>query len=378
MVHPASKRSREAAAIVVAVLACVALLSGSAAAQSCPTIPSADLIADWTGDVDGSDDSGNDYDVDLRNGATAGSEGGVGGDGYAFAFDGTDDIADVEDFPIPDAGTFIFWAMPDAINSVNGLFGTYVDTTAELSARLGSGFTSPTYSPADQLRVNVGSNTTNDLTTTATLNVGEWSMIVVTWDWTNDEYYLYVDGVEEDSSTASRSRPASTEIFAFGGHEYDSGVSGTTDRYFEGLIDNVRMYESVLEECQVEELYEAEYPDADSDEVEDKFDNCLNKANGPNEDSDQVDTDDDGYGNSCDPDFDQDESVSASDFATYLACSGSSPPITGGPTDDPTCEGSDFDGDGSVGAADFAIYLTHSGGDPGPSGLSCAATTPCP
>ena len=104
--------------------------------------------------------------------------------------------------------------------------------------------------------------------------------------------------------------------------------------------------------------------DGDSDLVPDEFDNCVARINGPNEGSNQVDTDVDGYGNACDPDYDNDFGVTAVDFGTFLT-------FFGGPGDE-----TDHDGDGATTAADFGVFLQFFGGVPGP-GLPCAGTPDC-
>ena len=112
--------------------------------------------------------------------------------------------------------------------------------------------------------------------------------------------------------------------------------------------------------------------DGDSDLVPDQFDNCSTVANGPNQGSNQVDSDQDGYGNACDADYDQDgaELVNVPDFSVFLAA------FTGGPT-----TVTDHNGDGFTTVADFSTFLAaFQSGVPqvGPSGLACAGvSTPC-
>lgn len=111
-------------------------------------------------------------------------------------------------------------------------------------------------------------------------------------------------------------------------------------------------------------VVECIFPDQDSDYVKDDQDNCLVEQNGPGQSpANQTDTDRDGYGNRCDPDYDQDNYVGASDFGIFLAC------FDDVSTD---CAGIDTDGDGDVTAADFGVFLTFFGGPVGASGLGCA------
>lgn len=82
------------------------------------------------------------------------------------------------------------------------------------------------------------------------------------------------------------------------------------------------------------------------------MDNCTQTVN-----LDQRDTDRDGFGNTCDPDFDNNLIVNATDLATFK---------TRFFTADPDA---DLNGDGFVNAADLAILKTFFFKPPGPSGL---------
>jgi hypothetical protein len=99
--------------------------------------------------------------------------------------------------------------------------------------------------------------------------------------------------------------------------------------------------------------------DSDGDGIDDDADNCILVANGPvipdAGGNIQLDTDGDGFGNICDPDFNNDLIVNASDLA-YLK--------TVFFTDDPDA---DLNGDGIVNAADLAILKTMFFGPPGPA-----------
>jgi len=84
--------------------------------------------------------------------------------------------------------------------------------------------------------------------------------------------------------------------------------------------------------------------DTDSDTIPDTADNCdlvPNAAAGQPVGAlvSQCDTDQDGYGNACDP---------------------------------------DVNNDGVIGGPDFSPISGNFGGAPGTSGLSCAGTIPCP
>jgi len=92
--------------------------------------------------------------------------------------------------------------------------------------------------------------------------------------------------------------------------------------------------------------------DSDGDGVADSVDNCIEVSNPA-----QRDTDYDGYGNYCDPDFDNNMVVNAKDLAHSKSMFFSTDP------------NADMNGDGNVNGADLAILKDMYFQAPGPSGL---------
>lgn len=93
--------------------------------------------------------------------------------------------------------------------------------------------------------------------------------------------------------------------------------------------------------------------DTDGDTIFDHLDNCTLIEN-----TDQRDTDNDGYGNPCDPDFDNNLIVNASDLAYFKTVFF---------TPDPDA---DLNGDGIVNAADLATLKIFFFKPPGPSAIA--------
>lgn len=108
--------------------------------------------------------------------------------------------------------------------------------------------------------------------------------------------------------------------------------------------------------------------DNDGDGVFNVLDNCSTIANAG---ALGCDTDDDGYGNVCDGDFDQSNTVNANDFSVKFL-----PDFKKGVD---SGIGTDMDCSGAVNANDFSVRFLpqFKSGKPGPSGLHCAGTIPC-
>lgn len=111
--------------------------------------------------------------------------------------------------------------------------------------------------------------------------------------------------------------------------------------------------------------------DTDGDGVFDVLDNCSARANPPP--TQDCDTDDDGYGNFCDGDFNNDYVVNATDFTVRFL-----PDFKAG-TDKAPVDGTDMNCNGVVAATDYIPHFLpqFKQGKPGPSGLHCAGTIPC-
>jgi hypothetical protein len=102
--------------------------------------------------------------------------------------------------------------------------------------------------------------------------------------------------------------------------------------------------------------------DVDSDTVLDVNDNCLTDPNGG-----QCDTDQDGYGNACDGDVNNDGTTDVADYTDIdNNILGTSPP------------GADTDCNGVIDVGDYPRVDNNILNPPGPSGLACAGTAPCP
>jgi hypothetical protein len=123
------------------------------------------------------------------------------------------------------------------------------------------------------------------------------------------------------------------EHFHHGYYRFDFDIGGA---------DNDQMYHVTTEPTGM---------DADLDLIDDAFDNCQLVSN-PN----QVDADDDGYGNACDTDLNNDQVTNAIDLGILRQRFFSADAVA------------DFNVDGVVNAADLGILKTYFFDPPGPAG----------
>lgn len=100
--------------------------------------------------------------------------------------------------------------------------------------------------------------------------------------------------------------------------------------------------------------------DTDGDGILDVGDDCTLVSNPT-----QLDADHDGFGNACDPDFDENGVVNFGDLARMKSVFFGNDPVV------------DLNGDNVVNFADLAILKKSFFKPPGPSGLPCAGNIPC-
>jgi hypothetical protein len=114
--------------------------------------------------------------------------------------------------------------------------------------------------------------------------------------------------------------------------------------------------------------------DTDGDGIVDPSDNCTlvvnNAPTNPVSGCDQLDGDNDGYGNACDVDYNNNGAADPADLSAGLSA-------VQGVSTDPNY---DLNCNGAADPADLSATLSavQAVAIPGPSGLACAGTVPCP
>ncbi len=279
----------------------------------------------------------------------------------------------------------------DAYHSLPGgdaLFS--VDTTITLP--------SATASPSDVIRFSAGSYSVAFSGSTAGIPQGvnvdaltqRGGDLIMSFDVTTvlggityqDEDLVHYDGAGFSMFIQGASAGIDGRLDVDGVHQLDNGnllvsfdVSGTVGGVsFEGAdvleydVSNaawIMAYDAstvpFVTGVNVDAVAAVQAPDQDQDGVADATDNCILHPNGPlipdAGGNIQRDTDGDGYGNVCDPDFDNNLVVGAADLAYFKTRFFSNDPLA------------DLNGDGFAASADLAILKVMFFKPPGPSGL---------
>lgn len=181
-----------------------------------------------------------------------------GGDcvlGKCIQFDGIDDYIDFGDMPIIENKNILtvsFWAKPITLSSLRAMVSKAAALVTENSLVIETGL-----STGNSIILGVGDAATDNyaVTTAGTISAGSWYHVLMAYDGTQtgngNRLKSYINGVAQSMGfvgTIPSSLQATNTNFNFG------RLSNST-RYFNGLIDDVRMYNAVIPTSQIKEQY---------------------------------------------------------------------------------------------------------------------------
>ncbi len=208
--------------------------------------PDNGLVGYWKFD-DGSgssaaDSSGNSNTGTLINGPTW-TTGKIDG---ALNFDGVDDAVQIGTGNLNiSGGTIAFWAYAESFSgTAQYLFG---HATQPWANRI------QLYTDDSSGNLDLGLGDSHNLNSIQNLNTDTWYHITLTWNGTN--YVVYIDGQARANSTY-------TGLSTFEGYADIGNNGNSSDRSaaFDGMIDDVRVYNRALNAAEVLELYNSAPP----------------------------------------------------------------------------------------------------------------------
>ena len=211
------------------------------------------LIAQYDFSGDALDASGNNNDGTVS-GATLVNDRN-GNPSTAYNFDGTDDNIIVAGFPTNyDHYSYCAWVQADSLaqseKAICMQLGLHTGLNASIvSFGLGTTTSNPSYYGRhrfdDNSLTGAGDNNILDL---------NWHFIVSTYD--GDSLKFYVDGVFNNFNLVNTSAAKIDSLFIGCGRAF--GVP--FGYYFKGTIDDIRIYNRELTDCEIEELYSGVNP----------------------------------------------------------------------------------------------------------------------
>jgi len=206
-----------------------------------------DLVSEWTFDIasnPGEDTWGN------NDGTVSGATYKPKADevcvyGGCYEFDGDDyvQIADSQEMRMTQGGTISAWIYPKS----GGYYGRIVDKTTNTGGANGYMF----YIESSNRLNLIINNITNTISSNNAITFNQWQFVVATFDSSGRK--IYVNGVNVAGSGATETEipPNVAGVVAIGNR------AGATDRTFDGLIDDVRIYKAVLSSSQIKQQYVA-------------------------------------------------------------------------------------------------------------------------
>ncbi|MFC1604394.1 LamG-like jellyroll fold domain-containing protein [Planctomycetota bacterium] len=212
---------------------------------------SANLVAHWNFD-DGSGSTAQDSSGNGNHGTLFGNPQWITGHlGGALDFDGNGDYVDLPISSLLSSltnSTFATWV--DFSNAGGGwqrIFDFGIDTTYNM-------FLTPRMDTAGVMRfaITISGYTDEDQTTAPSTLPSGWHHVAVTLDADNNIHSLYLDGELVAENTTARYTPSSlgeTTQNWLGRSQYSA------DGYFDGSLDDFRIYNRILTAGQVEDLY---------------------------------------------------------------------------------------------------------------------------
>ncbi len=212
-----------------------------------------DPVTDWHLDESGFTGASSEVVDSSASGFNARALGGAGtiSDGEicrAMAFDGDDDYYEARSFsaPLRGTGSLSFWIQTRQTGDTS-VWSSPGVTGIEVSGSTDDIFWG-SLNPSGQIGIGPGDN--NHSFSTTVIADGNWHHIVHTRDQTTGELQTFVDGNLENTST-STTGTISREFYSIGRIEYSSG----TPVYFNGNLDEVMIFDSVLNEDNVQTIY---------------------------------------------------------------------------------------------------------------------------
>ncbi|MFN7161311.1 MAG: LamG-like jellyroll fold domain-containing protein [Candidatus Gracilibacteria bacterium] len=227
--------------------------SSFSTAANCILSPS-DMISLWAAEGNANDSTTLNSGT-LQNGATTAA----GKIGQAFSLDGVNDYIHIPDDPsqTPASGkiTLSAWVNPTALGSVQSIATKYTSNTSNISWYLAMTPTGKAYLAT----YSNGGSTSRGMTTTANvITAGTWTLVTAVYDTSNQTSAIYINGVSQPIDITGSNLTSlfdSTSPIRIGS-VVTSG--GNLNEFWNGKIDDVRLYNRALSAAEVSELYSSQ------------------------------------------------------------------------------------------------------------------------
>jgi hypothetical protein len=172
-------------------------------------------------------------------GTIEGATSAAGKVGKALSFDGTNDRVQVPGFAVPLQGTIVLWINPSLAKGKERFLGTGGDFEVWLRSN-------------GELKNELFDNGSTTLGTGAgVIKANQWQHVALTYDGVAKTVGIYVNGAPKAAGAANVPAVPQGQILQFG-----SRPDAATTEYYQGLLDDVQMYDEVLAAEETKRLYE--------------------------------------------------------------------------------------------------------------------------
>ncbi|MBA7531118.1 hypothetical protein ES705_23329 [subsurface metagenome] len=214
-------------------------------------IPTDSLVGYWPFNGNANDESGNGYNG-IVNGATLTIDR-FGNSNSAFSFDGTSNNFITVDFSIPLNTSEYSGITISAWCNLNDLASPHNILTLHDNSYIGS-FSMP-YDYSVQKFYGLKYSGNPAVATLNPVNSNNWYNVVITFDTITHIFKLYLNNVFQGEATYNEYMPLASKLYV-GYHNSDSWGYGW---YMNGIIDDIRIYNRVLDSTEISNLYYENY-----------------------------------------------------------------------------------------------------------------------
>jgi len=193
----------------------------------------------------------------------AGDIGVTGKIGKALDFDGSDDYVLFNNtilFNVPSGGSMSCFMWVKTTENEGVIFSLRNDLDADPVFDLAIGNNGVSVGNgefAPLMRFDDGTGLVNNDTNT-TINDGVWHFIGAVYDTVNDEFVAYIDTSKFTASQATNGSMTFANQHSIGAEKrwIDDSAGSADQRYFDGQIDDVRIYNRALSATEIQALYQ--------------------------------------------------------------------------------------------------------------------------
>ena len=172
-------------------------------------------------------------------------------------FDGSNDYVDAGSFDVIGSGiTMMGWFNAEALTTEDERIVSKAAGTAEAEAWWQLSSSNLGADRFLRMRIKAGGTTTTMADSSVSLSTGTWYLAAATYDNTSGTMRLYLDGVE----IAVGAHAVGGALDVDPSVPVAIGANGTAQRFFNGILDDVRIYDHALPASEIADLYAANPP----------------------------------------------------------------------------------------------------------------------